>query len=70
MRGQDDVETIRRRMADAISEMSHYGEYDYLIINDVFDQALDELRAVVLASRLKMFHQSNAQHALIEGLLG
>ena len=69
-RGQDDPETIRRRMADAISEMSHFGEYDYLIINDIFDQALDELRAIVLASRLKMFHQSNAQHALIEGLLG
>ena len=44
-RGQDDDEVIARRMRDAVNEMSHYDEYDYLVINDVFQEALDELAA-------------------------
>lgn len=52
-RGQDDEEVIERRMRDARSEMSHYPEYDYLIINDLFDEALEQLRAVVEAQRLR-----------------
>ncbi|MGX2041914.1 guanylate kinase [Methylocaldum sp. MU1018] len=68
-RGQDDPDTIARRMRDAISEMSHYGEYDYLVVNDDFDQALAELRSVVVASRLKTGRQSEAYKDLIAGLL-
>jgi guanylate kinase len=52
-RGQDSEEVIERRMRDAQSEMSHYAEYDYLIVNDLFDQALEELRSVVTAQRLR-----------------
>jgi len=52
-RGQDSDETIERRMADARSELSHYPEFDYLVINGVFDQALAELRAIVTAERLR-----------------
>jgi guanylate kinase len=69
-RGQDDPETIARRMRDAISEMSHYREYDYLVVNDDFDQALAELRAIVVASGLSTARQAEKHRALIEGLLG
>ncbi|WP_133718629.1 guanylate kinase [Methylocaldum gracile] len=68
-RGQDDPDTIARRMRDAISEMSHYSEYDYLIVNDDFDRALAELRSVVIASRLKTGRQSEVHKDLIGGLL-
>lgn len=69
-RGQDDPATIARRMADAISEMSHYAEYDYLVINDDFQTALGELRAIIAASRLHTGRQSVRQQRLIDGLLG
>jgi guanylate kinase len=52
-RGQDSDEVISRRMADAINEMGHYGEYDYLVINDDFDVALLELEALFRARRLR-----------------
>ena len=69
-RGQDDAETIARRMRDAISEISHYAEYDYLIVNDDFDEALAEMRSIVLASRLKTSIQTPRQQHLIDSLLG
>jgi len=50
-RGQDDEAVIERRMRDAISELSHYDEFDYLIVNDDFDTALDALRAILIANR-------------------
>jgi guanylate kinase len=52
-RGQDSAEIVERRMADARSELSHYREYEYLVINDDFDVALTELRAIVTAERLR-----------------
>lgn len=52
-RGRDDPATIEARMQQARSEMSHYAEYDYLLVNDEFATALEGLRAIVLASRLK-----------------
>lgn len=68
-RGQDDPEIIARRMADAISEMSHYGEYDYLVFNDVFEEALADLRAILTASRLRTLRQAAGHALLISGLL-
>ena len=47
-RGQDDQETIKHRMDEAISEISHYREFDYLVLNDDFDTALADLRRIVL----------------------
>ena len=47
-RGQDSDEIIARRMRDAENEMSHYGEFDYIILNDDFDQALKELTSLVV----------------------
>jgi guanylate kinase len=52
-RGQDSSGVIAARMAKARSEMSHYGEYDYLVINDVFSDAVDDLVCVVHAERLR-----------------
>lgn len=53
-RGQDSEEIIARRMGDAISEMSHYAEFDYLVINDDFDTARSELAAIVTSYRLRL----------------
>ncbi len=52
-RGQDSGEVIERRMRDARSDITHYDEYDYLIVNDVFDDALNDLASVVRAERLR-----------------
>jgi guanylate kinase len=68
-RGQDDATVIERRMRDAISEMSHYDEYDYLIINDDFQVARDELTAIVLSRRLRLPVQVGRQAGLLAGLL-
>jgi guanylate kinase len=46
-RGQDSDETIARRMRDAVSEMSHYGEFDYVVVNDDFDAALGDLQCIL-----------------------
>jgi guanylate kinase len=68
-RGQDPEEIIERRMRDAVSEMSHYAEFDYLIINDDFDVALQELRSIVIAQRLRLVRQATQQRALLQDLL-
>ena len=51
-RGQDDADTIARRMQQAVDEISHVEEADYIVVNDNFDKALSELRGLVLAQRL------------------
>ncbi len=68
-RGTDSQEIIDRRMFDAISEMSHYGEFDYLIINDDFEIALQELRSVIIARRQRIAAQSQKQQELLKNLL-
>lgn len=68
-RGQDSEETIERRMQDAVSEMSHYGEFDYIIINDDFETALEQLRSVVLARRQRQSVQSAINADLLNSLL-
>jgi len=68
-RGQDDTAIIERRMRDAIGEMSHYGEYDYLIINDVFEQAREELAAILRARRLRLTAQRRRHAKLLDALL-
>jgi guanylate kinase len=50
-RGEDDAGTIQRRMDDAINELSHYKEYDYLVINDEFELALGELQGLITTLR-------------------
>lgn len=46
-RGQDDEQTIARRMQEAVSEMRHYSEYDYVVVNDNFNLALADLQAII-----------------------
>ncbi|SEA50652.1 MAG: guanylate kinase [Candidatus Thiothrix putei] len=69
-RGQDSEETIQRRMRDARSEMSHYPEYDYLIINDDFDTALAELTCIFYSARLKLAPQIQQHKTLLDALVG
>jgi guanylate kinase len=68
-RGQDNDDTIEMRMAAAQAEMSHWEEADYLIINEDFDVALAELRAVVSSLRLRTSQQRVALGALIRQLI-
>ena len=68
-RGQDEPDVIERRMRDAVSEMSHYDEFDYLIINDEFEQSLAALRAIFIACRQRKEIQILRRQALIHGLL-
>jgi guanylate kinase len=69
-RGQDSDETIALRLKNAREEMSHYHEFDYVIVNEVFDTAVSEMCAIFTATRLKREAQSERHRALIEGLLG
>ncbi|MBB5211671.1 guanylate kinase [Microbulbifer hydrolyticus] len=68
-RGQDDQAVIDKRMAQAIDEMSHYVETDYLIINDDFTTALNELRAIMVAERQRLACQQELHGALLQSLL-
>jgi len=64
-RGTDSDAIIDRRMNDAIGEMQHFSEYDYIVVNDDFDTALSEIKAIVSSSRL---HESR-QKAYLAPLL-
>ncbi|HFQ7886727.1 guanylate kinase [Enterobacter roggenkampii] len=68
-RGQDSEEVIAKRMEQAVAEMSHYAEYDYLIVNDDFDAALSDLKTILRAERLRMSRQKQRHDALITKLL-
>jgi len=68
-RGQDSEEVVDRRMQDAVSEMSHYDEYDYLIFNDEFERAVSELQAVFVSLRLRLGAQQLRHAADLQGLL-
>jgi guanylate kinase len=70
-RGTDSEEIIERRMQDAVSEMSHYNEFDYIVINNNFDIALQELQSIFCAGRLakpkQILNHKNLIHSLLEG---
>lgn len=68
-RGQDSEQVIERRMRDAIREMSHYGEYHFLIFNDDFEQAVAELQALFVAQRLRREAQEQRNAASLGALL-
>lgn len=68
-RAQDDDGVIANRIALASEEMSHYPEYDYVVINDDFNVALSELKTIVMARRLLQKHQTTTHQQLIQGLL-
>ncbi len=68
-RGQDSEAVIERRMAQAVAEMRHYDEYDYLVINDDFAVALEDLVTIFGAGRLRTPVQAARHRAVIEALL-
>jgi guanylate kinase len=68
-RGQDDVEVIARRMRDAVDEIRHYDEFDYLIVNQDFSVALQELRAIITERRLRREQQEPLLQPLLRELL-
>ncbi|WP_219270062.1 guanylate kinase [Pseudomonas sp. Xaverov 259] len=69
-RGQDSDEIIEGRMRKAVSEMSHYVDYDYLIINDDFAHALDDLKAIFRTNQLQQKRQQQRFGKLLAELLG
>lgn len=68
-RGQDSEAIIEQRMREAVSEMSHYVEYDYVVINDQFSHALEDLKAIFRARQLHQHVQQRRHAGLLECLL-
>ena len=68
-RGQDDQAVINRRMQDAVNEISHYDEFDFIVINDDFNVALQQLTAIIVASRLTLQRQRILNQSLLLDLL-
>jgi len=68
-RGQDDDQTIARRISAAREEIRHCGEFDYVIINQEFASALDDLSAIVRTSRLRSAQQRVRYRELLKQLL-
>ncbi|WP_181296382.1 guanylate kinase [Pseudomonas sp. Q2-TVG4-2] len=68
-RGQDSDDVIEKRMREAVSEMTHYVEYDYLVINDDFAHALIDLQAIFRANQLLQAAQQKRFRRLLEELL-
>lgn len=68
-RQRDDEAVIEQRMQRARDELSHYNEFDYLIVNDDFDKASDELKTIVVAHRLLLARQIQVQRELLSFLL-
>jgi guanylate kinase len=68
-RRQDGPDVIRERMREAVAEMSHYDEADYVVVNDDFGVALEDLRALVRAGRLRREAQSTRFRELLAELL-
>jgi len=57
MRAQDDVQVIRQRMAKAGDELSHWAEYDYVIVNEALERAFGDVRTILAAERLRRARQ-------------
>jgi guanylate kinase len=69
-RGQDSAEVIARRVAGARGEIAHVGEFDYVIINDDFDRAAQDLLSIIRAERLRLPRQHARHTDLINRLTG
>ncbi|MDY0135971.1 MAG: guanylate kinase [Thiomicrospira sp.] len=67
-RGSDSAEVIANRMREAVSEIQHYQEFDYVVINDDFDTALHQLHSIFIANRLRLAQQ-RGRHAQLFDLL-
>ncbi len=65
-RGKDSAEVIARRMASAREEISHVLEFEYIIVNEHFDEAVADLKAVVRAARLSRERRASRLSRLLE----
>jgi guanylate kinase len=65
----DSAEIIARRMSGAVAEISHHGEFDYLVVNETFEVALDTLQAIMTAARHRLPAQQTRHAALLSELL-
>ncbi|MCK5727592.1 MAG: guanylate kinase [Methylococcales bacterium] len=68
-RGQDSDVIIQRRMADAVIEINHYHEFDYLMVNNIFEDAVFELKSIILSQRLQQSHQQTNLQWLLATLV-
>jgi len=68
-RGQDSEEVINKRMADAEDEMSHFYEFDFVVFNDDFDTALEDLKHIIFSARLTLKEQSYKYNNLLKQLI-
>ncbi|GGA09520.1 guanylate kinase [Dyella caseinilytica] len=68
-RGSDSAEVIERRLRNSRGEIAHAHEFDYIIVNDRFEDALDGLQAIVRAVRLRSAPQCQRHETLIQELL-
>jgi len=68
-RASDDAMAIARRLADSRVEISHAGDFDYVVVNDQFADALGDLRAIVACQRLRQPVQAQRHAALLADLL-
>ncbi|VFP80279.1 guanylate kinase [Candidatus Erwinia haradaeae] len=68
-RDQDTESVISQRMTQAVTEISHYIEYHYLIVNENFDNALSDLKTIIYAERLRIENQKSYYNLLINELL-
>jgi guanylate kinase len=69
-RGQDSAQVIQRRMRDAQAEISHWAEFDHLIVNDNFDKALEGLITIMNDHRKGLPHKANKHHQRLAQQLG
>ncbi|MBM4209292.1 MAG: guanylate kinase [Gammaproteobacteria bacterium] len=69
-RGTDDATVIARRLRDAVDDMSHYNEFDYVIINDDFERAVADLRRIVVGPADDLLASRPALEPLLDELLG
>jgi len=63
-RNQDTDETVKKRMSKASDEISHYAEYDYIIINEDFDESLKKINSILTAEGLKRTRQNKIQDVI------
>ena len=68
-RGKDSDEIIARRLRDATEDISHYDEYDYVVVNDDFKVALAEMASIFRANRLRTRSQMQTYRSLLDELL-
>lgn len=68
-RAQDSQEVIQKRLKEAQQEMSHHHEFDYIVVNDIFEEASKDLSSIITSERLRKTDQCQRHESLIKELL-